>query len=69
MALKARELREATVDELNEKCVSLKKEYFNQRLQKKTGKLEQQARLKQIRRDIARVLTVRNEIVRKEGKS
>ena len=65
MALKAKDLRELTVDELNEKREALKKEYFNLRFQKRTGKLEQQSRLSQIRRDIARVLTVRNEIVRK----
>jgi len=66
MAVKAKDLFELTVDELDEKATSLKKEYFNLRFQKKTGKLEQQVKLKYIRRDIARVLTVRNELILKE---
>ena len=65
MTVKAKDLFELTVDELDEKSISLKKEYFNLRFQKKTGKLEQQSRLKQIRHDIARVLTVRNELIRR----
>lgn len=64
MAIKTKDLRELTVDELNDKREVLKKEYFNLRFQKRTGKLEQQNRLKQLRRDIARVLTVKNEIIR-----
>lgn len=67
MALKAKELRELTVDELDEKCTALKKEYFDLRFQKRTGKLEQQSKLKQVRRNIARVLTVRNALEREEN--
>ena len=57
----ARELREKTPDELREQLVALKKEAFNLRFQKATGALENTARVRQVRRDTARVKTVLNE--------
>lgn len=59
--LKVQELRNLSEDELKEKASSLKKELMQYRFQSKTGKLEQQNVLKQVRRDIARVLTIMNE--------
>ncbi len=58
----AKELREKTPDQLKEQLESLKKEAFNLRFQQATGQLENTARMRQVRRDIARVKTVLNEI-------
>ncbi|HEX6957648.1 MAG TPA: 50S ribosomal protein L29 [Ferrovibrio sp.] len=55
--MKASELVGKTKDELNTKLVDLKKEQFNLRFQKATGQLENTARVRQVRRDIARVQT------------
>jgi large subunit ribosomal protein L29 len=59
--IKVEELRNLSGEELKEKASSLKKELMQYRFQSKTGKLEQQNVLKQVRRDIARVLTIMNE--------
>ena len=59
MALvKAEELRAKTADELNDQLVDLKKEQFNLRFQRATGQLENTARVRQVRRDIARIQTI-----------
>ncbi len=60
--MNASELREKTPDQLKEQLESLKKEAFNLRFQQATGQLENTARMRQVRRDIARVKTVLNEI-------
>ncbi len=57
----AAELREKTPDQLREELVNLKKEQFNLRFQAATGQLENPARMKTVRRDVARVLTVLSE--------
>ena len=57
----AAELREKTPDQLREELVNLKKEQFNLRFQAATGQLENPARKKTERRDVARVLTVLSE--------
>ena len=57
----AAELREKTPDQLREDLVNLKKEQFNLRFQAATGQLENPARIKTVRRDVARVLTVLSE--------
>jgi large subunit ribosomal protein L29 len=57
----AKELREKTPDQLREELTRLKKEQFNLRFQGATGQLENPARMKLVRRDAARVLTVLNE--------
>jgi large subunit ribosomal protein L29 len=59
--MSAKELREKSVDELNEELVKLHKEQFNLRTQNATGQLGQIHLLKAARRDIARVNTVLNE--------
>jgi large subunit ribosomal protein L29 len=56
--MKASELREKTVDELQEDLIGLLKDQFNFRMQKSTGQLGQTHLLKQVSKDIARVRTV-----------
>jgi large subunit ribosomal protein L29 len=66
--LKLDDLRALSAEELKDKAVSLKKELMQFRFQAKTGKLEQQTRIRETRRDIARILTVINEKQRAEAK-
>ena len=56
--MKAQEFRQMTVDELDDRLASLKKEQFNLRFQRASGQLENTARVREVRRDIARVKTV-----------
>jgi len=56
--MKASELREKTVEDLNQELLGLLKEQFNLRLRKATGQMNQSHLLRQVRRDIARVKTV-----------
>jgi len=56
--MKAEEIRTKTLDELEGQLGELKKEQFNLRFQKATGQLENVSRVRQVRRDIARVKTV-----------
>ncbi|KQZ99739.1 50S ribosomal protein L29 [Mesorhizobium sp. Root157] len=56
--MKAEEIRSKTQDQLSDELASLKKEQFNLRFQKATGQLEKTARVKQVRRDIARIKTI-----------
>ncbi len=60
--MKASEVRDMTSDQLKDELVKLKKEQFNLRFQKATGQLENTARIRQIRRDIARIQTVGRQI-------
>ena len=55
------ELREKTADELRQELVNLKKESFNLRFQQANGQLENSARIKEARRETARVKTILNE--------
>ncbi len=57
----ATELRAKTPDQLREDLVNLKKEAFNLRFQQATGQLENTARMRSVRRDVARVKTILNE--------
>ena len=59
--LKAKELRDMTDDELQEKLAERRQELFNLRFQSSTGALENPARIKAAKREIARILTVRTE--------
>lgn len=59
--MKASELREQTVEQLNEQLLNLLRDQFNLRMQKATGQLNQSHLLTQVRRDIARVKTVLNQ--------
>ncbi len=56
--MKAEDLRAKTADELMEELYGLKKEAFNLRFQKASGQLENVARVRHVRRDIARIKTV-----------
>ena len=59
--MNAQELRNKTPDQLREDLVNLKKEAFNLRFQQATGQLETTARIRTVKRDVARVMTVLNE--------
>jgi len=59
--MNAQELRNKTPDQLRDDLAQLKKEAFNLRFQQATGQLENTARMKTVRRDVARVITVLNE--------
>ena len=59
--MKARDLREMTDDQLQEALAERRQELFNLRFQSATGALENPARLKLAKREIARILTVRSE--------
>jgi large subunit ribosomal protein L29 len=59
--MKAAEVREKTADQLRTQLETLKKEAFNLRFQKATGQLENTSRMKMVRRDAARVMTILNE--------
>lgn len=55
--MKATDVRQKTDDELDEMLLDLRKEAFNLRFQTASGQLENTARVRQVRRDIARVKT------------
>ncbi|WP_455478229.1 50S ribosomal protein L29 [Bartonella sp. B10] len=63
--MKAIELRAQTLDQMKDELGKLKKEQFNLRFQKATGQLEKTSRIKQVRRDIARVKTFLRQNVNK----
>ncbi len=56
--MKAADLRDKSLDQLEDELLNLKKEQFNLRFQKASGQLENVARVRQVRRDIARVKTI-----------
>lgn len=58
---KAADLRTKTDDQLSEQLVDLKREQFNLRFQAATNQLERPARIKEVRRDIARIQTLQGE--------
>lgn len=59
--MKASELRDMTAEELEQKLRGLKEELFNLRFQLATNQLENPMRLREVRRDIARVKTILRE--------
>ena len=67
--MNASELRGKSVDELNEELLALRREQFNLRMQQATGELAQNHDHRRVRRDIARVKTVLNELGRATGDS
>ncbi|NKB59187.1 MAG: 50S ribosomal protein L29 [Alphaproteobacteria bacterium] len=56
--MKVEDLRQKSEDELNQQVLDLRKEAFNLRFQRASGQLENTARVRQVRRDIARIKTV-----------
>jgi large subunit ribosomal protein L29 len=59
--VKASQLRDQTIEELNDRERDLSEQLFALRLQKVTGQLEKPARVRQVRKDLARVLTILHE--------
>ena len=59
--MNAQELKSKTPDQLRDELVALKKEAFNLRFQQATGQLENTARMRAVRRDVARIQTVLNQ--------
>jgi large subunit ribosomal protein L29 len=59
--LRAKDLRDLTDDELEQRLAETRQELFNLRFQSATGALENSARVKLAKREIARILTVTNE--------
>ena len=58
--MKMEDLKTLSADQLRDELVKLKKEQFNLRFQGATGQLENTARFRQIRRDIARIRTLQS---------
>ena len=56
--MKPSDIRALSEDQMKDELVKLKKEQFNLRFQRATGQLENTARVRQIRRDIARIQTI-----------
>jgi large subunit ribosomal protein L29 len=65
--MKAEEIRHLTADQLDEELGKLKKEQFNLRFQRASGQLENTSRVRQVRRDIARIKTV--QTLKRKGAS
>src|SRR5476649_1652078 len=56
--MKATDARAMTVDQLDDEVLKLKKEQFNLRFQRATGQLENTSRVREVRRDVARMMTI-----------
>ena len=56
--MKAEDVRQMTADQLTDELAKLKREQFNLRFQRATGQLENTSRVRQVRRDIARIQTI-----------
>jgi large subunit ribosomal protein L29 len=67
--MKAEDIRTKTPDELKDQLASLKKEQFNLRFQRATGQLENTSRVRQVRRDIARIETIARQKRARQQKS
>lgn len=59
--MKASDARVLTVDQIDDEVLKLKKEQFNLRFQRATGQLENTARVREVRRDIARLKTIASQ--------
>ncbi len=65
--MEAQELRSKSAVELSEELVALRREQFNLRMQEATGEMNQHTEHKRVRKDIARVKTILNELKRSAG--
>ena len=65
--MKAKEIRSLTVEEIENKLIELKDKLFKQKLQKALGQADNPYKIKNTRRDIARLLTILNEKKRVEN--
>ena len=61
--MKMKELQELTMDELDQRLRDIRKEQFNLQLQQVSGQLENPARVKELRRTVARIRTIQNQKV------
>jgi large subunit ribosomal protein L29 len=59
--MKAADVKVMTVDQIDDEVLKLKKEQFNLRFQRATGQLENTSRVRQVRRDIARLKTIAHQ--------
>ena len=59
--MKPADIKTMTVDQIDDEVLKLKKEQFNLRFQRATGQLENTARVREVRRDIARLKTVAHQ--------
>jgi len=66
--MKVQELREKSVEDLDQELLALRREQFNLRMQQATGELPQHTQHRRVRKDIARVKTVLSELKRTAGK-
>ena len=67
--MKPAELRAMTIDELGQKEQDFRKELFNLRFQQATGEIENPMRIRIVKKDIAKVLTIKSEKLKKEGRN
>ena len=61
--MKVNEIKEMTMEELDQQMQDIKKEQFNLQLQQVSGQLENPARVKELRRTVARIQTIQNQNV------
>ncbi len=61
--MKVKEIKELTMEELEQQLQDIKKEQFNLQLQQVSGQLENSARVKELRRTVARIKTIQNQKV------
>ena len=59
--MKVKDIKEMTMDELDQQLRDIKKEQFNLQLQQVSGQLENPARVKELRRTVARIKTIQNQ--------
>ncbi len=59
--MKTADIKTLTVDQIDDEVLKLKKEQFNLRFQRATGQLENTARVREVRRDIARLKTIAHQ--------
>ncbi|GBD98769.1 50S ribosomal protein L29 [bacterium BMS3Abin07] len=65
--MRASDLRNLTTDELKQKEIDFRKELFNLRFQNATGEIQNPLRIRIVRKDIARVLTLISEKIKKQN--
>ena len=59
--MKVNDLKEMTMEELDQQLAEIQKEQFNLKLQQVSGQLENPARIKELRRSVARIRTIQND--------
>jgi large subunit ribosomal protein L29 len=69
LPMKGEDVRAMTTDQIGDEVVKLKKEQFNLRFQRATGQLENTSRVRQVRRDIARLKTIAQQKRAAQAKS